>query len=84
MASALQSDLWEVELEQLKIERDSLRQELSEARQEIASMEKKILTVETIKDDDAMTKFYTGFSSYPMFEACFKLMEPSASVMRYW
>ena len=37
-----------------------------------------------IKEVDELTKLYTGFSSYPMFLACFNFLQPSASVMRYW
>ena len=55
-------DLLETDLEKLKNERRSPNLQLSEAKQEIKSTKKKILTVETIKDDDGMTRFYTGFS----------------------
>ena len=80
----LKCDLLETELEKLRDERKSLNLQLCQAKQEIDSMRKKMLTVETIKDDDFMTKFYTGFSCYPMFDACICFLEPSARVMRYW
>ena len=80
----LKHDVFMAELAQLKQDKELLWQQLSEAKEEIVALNMKVLSMDTIRDNDAMTKFYTGFSSYPMLVACFNYVEPSASVMRYW
>ena len=74
----------ETGLGKLRNERRLLNLQLSEAKQEIESMKEKILIVDTMKDDDCMTRFYIGFSCYPVLEACFTFLEPSTRVMCYW
>ena len=42
-------------------------------------------SIERVKDDDKLVSFfYTGFSSYLMFLACFNFLKRSAEVMRGW
>ena len=60
-------DARESRVEQLETENEKLRLELAQAQGKIRQLEKKVLSVMAIKGVDELTKFYTGFSCYPIF-----------------
>ena len=41
-------------------------------------------SISRMKLSDRLVSFYTGFSSYLMFTACFNFLRESASTMRSW
>ena len=75
---------YERKISQLEEENRRLRKEVQVGAEKISSLESRVLSTDLIKGDDDLTKFYTGFPSYPMFMACFNFLKDSAAVMRYW
>ena len=80
----LERDVYVTQIDLLEAENKKLREELDEVKGRAERLEKLVLSSKLIEDDDDTTRFYTGFSSYLMFMACFNLLKPSAAVMRYW
>lgn len=65
----------------LLLENRELRQEISRLREELGRHK---WGVERIKDNDGMTKFYTGLSSFAIFLWLFNYLAPKCSRMTYW
>ena len=78
----LQVELLEAEKAQLQATCDGLRKENDNLR--TAPWQARKFSIERVKDDDKLVSFYTGFSSYLMFLACFNFLKRSAEVMRGW
>lgn len=76
-----------VRLEMLEAENGELRAACNDLRRENESLlpaQARVFSVERFKSDDKMIAFFTGFSSYLMFLACFNFLRRSAEVMRGW
>lgn len=65
----------------LLLENRELRQEISRLREELGRHK---WGVERIKDNDGMTKFYTGLPSFAIFLWLFNYLAPKCSRMTYW
>ena len=76
----LQVELLEAEKAQLQATCDGLRKENDNLR--TAPWQARKFSIERVKDDYKLVSFYTGFSSYLMFLACFNFLKRSAEVMR--
>lgn len=81
----------EHEIAVLETENDKLQSECEELREEIdrlkdveSKLAAHVFSVERFKGDDKLITFYTGFTSYVMFLACFNFLRRSAEVMRSW
>ena len=45
---------------------------------------KKYFRIEDIKDDDKLVCFYTGFTSFKIFQAFFEFLGPAVEHLKYW
>ena len=51
---------------------------------ENAATEEHRFTIDDIKHSGSQVRYYTGFTSYRVFLACYDFLAPSAEVMRMW
>ena len=58
---------------------DDLSAEAGHSKQ--AEAPRHIFSIEQIKNNDSLVRYYTGFASYPLFLACFNFLLMSAEVM---
>ena len=42
------------------------------------------LRISSVEYDDKMMQFYTGFTSYKLFKACFDFLGPAVENLNYW
>ena len=42
------------------------------------------LRISSVEYDDKVIQFYTGFTSYKLFKACFDFLGPAAENLNYW
>ena len=63
---------------------EKLEKEKQELEEVVEYTRDKVVTLDSIKDDPAQMRYYTGFVNYGTFLALFKYLEPKAAVMRYW
>lgn len=63
---------------------DPLLQENMRLKLELRRMQDNKWSVSKIKDDDAMTKFYTGLPSFAVFLWLFNYLAPKCEKMVYW
>ncbi|XP_078331887.1 uncharacterized protein LOC144625315 [Crassostrea virginica] len=72
----------------VQCDEDPLLQENRELRQEIGRLSRELgknkWGVERIKDNDGMTKFYTGLPAFAIFLWLFNYLAPKCSRMTYW
>ena len=61
-----------------------LETENKELKHVIEKTKGKLITLDSIKDNPAQMRFYTGFVNYGTFMALFDYLEPKAAQMRYW
>lgn len=62
---------------QLETENRYLRNSLSDAKS-------RFLSLKMIKTAPELSKYYTGFTSFEVFQAVFEYLEPMAKSMKYW
>ena len=75
------TDVTGKDIEALETECEQLKRSLEENQAKLKAAE---FRVDSIKHDDKQIHYYTGFSSYRIFKACFDFLGPAVSSLTYW
>lgn len=63
---------------------ETMLKRIKELEDENKELKVKLLTLENIRSDSKLMKFYTGFVNYETFIALFDYLQPKAEAMKYW
>lgn len=69
------------DVEALVKECESLRRDLADCEAKLKAAE---LRISSVMYDDKKIRFYTGFSSYKLFKACYNFLGPAVDNLTYW
>ena len=78
---ATSTDVRGEDIEALVKECELLRRKLVESESKLKSAQ---LRISSVQYDDKMIQFYTGFTSYKLFKACFDFLGPAVENLNYW
>ena len=80
-------EAFSVRLENAEVEVEVLRNRINHLEDRISSLQdgqEHVFSISRIKNSTTLLSFYTGFTSYLMFQACFNFLKDSAISMRTW